>query len=170
MKRMSKASNQLWRLILLGVLAVGPVGCAAKKPVKKTEQQLRLEAEQEAKMVALANQVMGYLTTPEKQEQQYREFIGKMVERAKQTKDAKEVKVAFTSAGKMLYGRYDLNSKVLTMGDPPLERFISRFYLSLADTRFIKCAVNEKRIDLTAIPDAAGGYTLKPLGAWDIEQ
>jgi hypothetical protein len=167
---MNKASNQFLRLVLLAALTVGLVGCAAKKPVKKTEQQLRLEAEQETKMVALAQQVMGYLTTPDKQEQQYREFIGKMVERAKQTKDAKEVKVAFTCAGKMLNGRYDLNTKVLTMGDPPVERFVSRFYLSLADTRFIKCAVNEKRIDLTAIPDAAGGYTLKPLGAWDIER
>lgn len=167
--RMSKATAQFLRVMLLAALVVSPLACATKEPAKKTEQQLRLEAEQEVKMVALAKVVMAYLVTPEKQEKQYQDFIFKMMERAKMTKEATQVKVVFTCAGKVLYGHYDLNAKALTMGDPPLEPFISRVYLSLADIRFIKCAVHQKRIDLRATESPAGEYTLTPLGAWDID-
>jgi len=168
---MRKTVSRYLSLLLLAVIASSPLACATKEKEKpKTAQQLKEEAELAVKMEAMAKVVMDYLATPEKQDKQYVAFIGKMIERAKGSNtEATEVPVAFSCAGEIHYGHYNLTTKTLTMGDSVPQLMFTRIYLSLADIRFIKCAVNSKRIDLSATKSANGEYTLKPIGAWDID-
>ena len=167
---MRQTVSRYFSLLLLAVIASSPLACATKeKPKAKTAQQLQEEAAQKARLTELAKVVLDYLSTPEKQEKQYAVFISRMLQRAKASPESSEVNVAFTSAGEMQFGHYDLTTKALTMGDPAPEVPISRIYLSLGDIRFIKCAVNGKRIDMSATKTESGEYKLKMIGSWDVE-
>jgi hypothetical protein len=162
--------RQISCVILAVALGGVAVSCTTEKVVPQSAavQKAALPTDPEAETIVLAKAILEYLATPEEQSTENKGFIARMIKKARSNPDIAEVQVYFYSAGHPQYGHYDLNTKVLTMGDAHPEKYGNRISLSLENRQFITCSIDAKRLDLTVTKAPDGRFSIKVRAAWTI--
>lgn len=165
---MNKSILRIFRVILAVAIGGVAVSCTTVKITSTTTSvQKPLTAEGEAETIGLAKAVLDYLTTPNEENRSIDRFAAWMGKTVKRNTGGSQLQVAFFCAGRTQYGHYDLETKMLTMGDAPPENHRNCISLGLGSSE-ITCTFKEKRVEMSMNKAQNGSYRFRLKEIWTL--
>jgi len=165
---MSKFSVHVSNVMLAAALGLVAVSCTTEKVVSTNAPvQKPLTAEGEAETIGLAKALLDYLTTPNEESRSIDRFAAWVGKTVKHNTGGSQLQVAFFCNDRTQYGHYDLETKMLTMGDAPLENHRNCISLGLGSSE-ISCSFREKRVEMTVNKAPDGSYRFRLKEIWTL--
>ena len=165
---MSKFIGYASSVMLAAALVLVAVSCTSEKiaSTNASVQKPQVRAG-EAETIGLAKAVLDYLTTPNEGSRSIDRFAAWVPQTVKRNTGGSQLLVAFFCAGRTQYGRYDLETKMLTMGDAPPENDRNCISLGLGSSE-ISCSFREKRVEMTVNKAPDGSYRFRLKEIWTL--